>query len=154
MRLLLIGIIFICSGVSAQEAPYLAEEDFEFKLDYDFQVRPAPPVDKVNLVEERRYSPSPLPYVKVSFTFNKFPEGAFRLRVQDNNGESIKSKKVSKVDVLDFDLGFSDDIKDRVRPHIYYVYIENKDKERLSMIKIFVEESGDFYLNDNLFGKI
>lgn len=151
--IILFSVLFSLSSYS-QDIPFTSSDHFEFKLDYDFKTRPAPSNDKVNLVEERSYSSSPLPYVKVSFTFSKLSNEAFRVRVEDNQGNGIKSKKVNKLEVLEFDLGFSDDIKDRVKPHVYFVYIENKEKKRLSMIKIFVEESGNFYLNDNLFGKI
>ena len=155
MRSILLGVFMLTALTTySQEIPFLALADFEFEMDYDFKSKPPPEKDKVNFTEREVYSASPLPYVKVSFNFVNLPNEAFRVRVINLRGGILKTKKLKNLDILEFDLGFSDDIKDRVEPHAYYIYIENKAKEKLSKIKIFVEEGGDFYLNDELFGKI
>lgn len=155
MRSLLIILFVLVGSVSfCQEVPYLPMDDFEFEMDYDFKSKPPPEKNKVTFTEKEYYSASPLPYVKVNFKFINLPEDAFRVRVENFRGGVLKSKKLKNLDVLEFDLGFSDDIKDRVEPHSYYIFVENKNRERLSKIKIYVEETGDFYLNDELFGKI
>jgi len=151
--LVLLGVLFAVN-LYAQDVPFMAHEDFEFELDYKFETKPPPEQNKVNMVEEVQYTADLLPYVRMNFSFPNPPEDAFRVRVLSGRGGIIKSRKMKKIDVLDLDLGFADDIKDRVKPHSFYIYIENKDKERISKIKIFVEESGNFYLNDKLYGKI
>jgi len=154
MKHLLLYVLTFCAiHTQAQDVPFLSTDDFEFKLDYGFETKPPPSQDRREYDTKVRYSAGPLPYVKVNFKFVDLPENAFRVRVLADK-ETIKNKKLKRVEDLDFDLGFADDIKDRVEPHAYYIYLENKNKERLSLIKIFVEETGDFYLNDKLYGKI
>lgn len=156
MRIIILSFLLsIGAQLQAQNVPFLMHDDFEFKMDYDFKAKPPPEQGKVNYMErDRQTSTGLLPYVKVNFTFHHVPDQAFRVRVYDGKGDVVTSRKLKKIDELSFDLGYSDDIKDRVEPHTYYIYLENKEKERLSQIKIFVEESGDFYLNDELFGRI
>lgn len=155
MRLLIVVLLFFTNTLGfCQDVPFLPLADFEFELDYNFKTKPPPEKDKLLLTENRRSTAEFLPYVRVSFRFNNLPAEAYKIRVVDQGGGMVKSKKVKKLEVLEFDLGFSDDIKDRVKPHAYYIFIEDKSKVNLSKIKIFVDESGDFYLNDELFGKI
>jgi len=144
---------FTSLALSAQDVPFLPTDDFEFKLDYGFETKPPPSQDRKEYDKNVSYNGGPLPYVKVNFKFTNLPENAFRVRVFTDK-QTIKNKKLKKIDNLDIDLGFADDIKDRVEPYTFFIYLENKSKERLSMIKIYVEETGDFYLNDKLYGKI
>lgn len=156
MRRFLFLILF-CATLSAhgQDTPFLPLADFEFELDYNFKSKPPPVKDKVSFTEKQpRYSADLLPYVKVRFKFTNPPADVFRVRVVNQRGGIVKTKKMKNLEVLEFDMGFAEDIKDRIEPHAYYIYLENKSKDQLSKIKIFVDESGDFYLNDEPFGKI
>ncbi len=153
-KLIIVLLVFFSANIYSQDVPFLPLADFEFELDYDFKSKPPPDKNKVTFTEKTPYSADLLPYVKVNFSFTNLPEEAFRVRVVNLRGGIVKSKKVKNLDILEFDMGFSDDIKDRVEPHAYYIYIENKTKDYLSKVKIFVDESGDFYLNDEPFGKI
>ncbi|MTI22308.1 hypothetical protein E1176_14850 [Fulvivirga sp. RKSG066] len=151
--ILILGVLFSFQ-LSAQDVPYMAQDDFEFELDYQFEKKPPPSQNKVDLEKRTTYSADLLPYVRVNLKFINPPDEAFRVRVTSSDGALIRSKRLKNLETLALDLGFADDIKDRTKPHAFFIYLENKEKQRLSKIKIFVEETGDFYLNDKLFGKI
>ena len=66
----------------------------------------------------------------------------------------IKSRKLKFPDSYVLDMGFSDDVKDRVTPHQYTIYFYNKTKEPISKIAIEVAENGDPLLNGEFHGRI
>ncbi len=149
----LFSVVF--SGVFAQGGlPYEPKENFGFELDYSFKTKPPPENSKVSLVENADYTAQPLPYLKVRLSFNDLPDHYFRFRVENNKGSIVKNKKIKTPETYILDMGFSDDLKDRVTPHKYTIFFLTKDKERISMIQIEVEENGNLLLNGEFHGRI
>ena len=56
--------------------------------------------------------------------------------------------------VLKLDLGFTDDIKDRVGAYEYTVFFLNEDKDQVSKIVIYFEKDGTYLVNGETRGKI
>ena len=133
---------------------YEPKENFEFELDYQFKVKPPPDGDQVSLVEGTEYRAQPLPYLKVKFSFSDFPGHYFRLKVVDSNGSVRKNKRLKLPETYILDMGYSDDLKDRVAPHKYTLFFVTREKEMISKVEVEVKEDGNLLLNGEFHGRI
>lgn len=152
MKLLWIFIIAIT--FAQDEIPFKSNDEFELKLDLQFKQRP----NDHNKVElERRTLPTSgmsAPYLYLNLKVIKAVPEEVRVKVLKNNGETLLSRKFDPTVVLKLDLGFTDDIKDRVSAHQYLVTFLSKEKNELSKIEIFFEADGTYLVNGEKRGKI
>lgn len=152
-------LLFCLALFPLQDIPYKPKENFEVMLDYQFKVKPAPDHTQVYLTEtvgqyERRKSASPLPYLELNVKISKLDPGEVRLSVTNNTGEEvIRRKKISEGMVIPLDVGFTDDVKDRVAPHEYTFTFLTADKTPVSRIVIFIGEDGTFLVNGEKRGR-
>ncbi|MEM1406886.1 MAG: hypothetical protein AAGG59_08940 [Bacteroidota bacterium] len=153
--LLLVLFLYRTDANAQEDVPYESKENFGFELDYTFKTRPPPNNEKVYLTENKSVRGSQvLPYLKLRFEFSSFDATYFRYKVEDHIGSVIKSRKLKFPDSYVLDMGFSDDVKDRVTSHKYTIYFYNKAKEPISKIAIEVAENGNLLLNDEFHGRI
>lgn len=150
--------LLLYSFFAAQEIPLKPKEEFEVKLDYQFRVRPAVDVNSVNLSEtrqeyERRTASAPLPYLGLQFKLLKLSDEERRIRVVNNFNKVLISRKVEEGSSFVIDMGFTDDVKDRVTAHEYVVLLLSPDKRETSKIVVNVDEDGIFYVNGEKRGK-
>ena len=143
-----------------QEPPYKPSEEFELKLDFEFKDRGAGrnpnkiDMDLTLKEYEKTRASGLLPYLYLSFKVLKQQENEFRLRVIENKTKNILNKKVDSSTVIKLELGFTDDIKDRVGPYEYTIVFLNDDKDPVSRVTIFFEKDGTYFVNGQLRGKI
>ena len=152
--LLFISLFLLAIATRAQEIPYMADSVYQFELDYKFQNKPEPENENLLYHQSQKAGKTMLPFVAVNLEFFHLPENAHRIRIITGNGDTKQSHRLKKTSKFNVELGFADDIKDRVSAHTFFIFLETKKKQRLSKIKISISEEGDFYLNDELFGKI
>ena len=141
-----------------QEIPLKPKEEFEIKLDYQFRDPPAKSTSTIYVAEtvaenQRRTSHTRLPYLILNINLLKLSDEEVRARVTNNFSQSGPAKKISKGKVIPIDVGFTDDVKDRVTPHEYRVTFLSDDKKELSQIIILIEEDGTFLVNGDKRGK-
>jgi hypothetical protein len=142
----------------AQDLPYKPKEDFEIKLDYQFKQRPVADKNSVHLDEtqkerDRRTSASMLPYLIIRINLLNLPEEEVKVRVTSNLHEIVFQKKISKGSSLPLDLGFTDDVKDRVTAHEYQLTFLSPAKKEMSRILLLIEEDGTFIVNGEKRGR-
>ncbi|MEQ8245670.1 hypothetical protein [Fulvivirga sp.] len=156
MKNLLILLIVIPSHLNSQEAnvPFLSPDDFDFELDYNFKTKPYNVKDVAYSERELNNSTENLPYVKMKIILKNTSEDQFRYKVHTNKSDIILNRKIKGNDDFVIDMGFADDIKDRVHAHQFSVIIYNKDKDPLSKIVIEFSVNGDMFINEKLMGKI
>jgi hypothetical protein len=147
-----------CAVLFFQEIPFKATEDFDLKLQYEFKQREQTPNNSVRLNEtvaeqQRRTSSSLLPYVGIKLKLLKYLPEEVKLKVTNNLGNTVLSKKVKQEDVIFINMGFTDDMKDRVTAHEYTVRFLDDDKKELSRILITVLADGSFFVNNEKRGK-
>jgi hypothetical protein len=150
-------LVFLFSFFILQQVPFKASEDFDLKLEYQFKQRPAPEKTSVHFDEtrkehERRTSTAMLPYLMIRVNLLKVSQEEVRVKIT-NNRERSTSKKVEEGSSLLLDLGFTDDIKDRVSPHEYNLMFVSAEKKELSRIHLLIEEDGTFLVNGEKRGK-
>lgn len=138
--------------------PVKASETYACKLNMSFKTKSGDPTQVVNFSEtvgekEKRMSTTPLPYLKINLHLLKLQPDEFRLQVLTKEGV-FKNKKISEGEVVELDLGYTDDIKDGISPREYQLLFLTKDKKPISRIDIRFEESGDFFVNGEKRGRI
>jgi len=137
------------------ETPYKSNDEFELKLDLQFKQRPKDDYNKIEM--DRRTLPTSgmnAPYLYLNLKVLKAVPEEVRVKVVKNSSEPLLSRKFDPNVVLKLDLGFTDDIKDRVEAHQYVVTFLSKNKDELSRIEIFFEKDGTFLVNGEKRGKI
>jgi hypothetical protein len=152
-------LLFSLFCLQEEVVPYKAKEDFEIKLNFEFKQRPPADPYQVNLDEtrreyERRNTPGPLPYLYLNLHIAKITPGETKIRLIRNNDENAFTKKLQEGMQVKLDLGFTDDIKDRVSAHEYTLHFLSQDKKPLSRIVIFFEEDGTYLVNGEKRGKL
>jgi len=140
------------------EIPLKPTEEFKIELEYKFKSRPAADNSFIDVTEtvaerERRTSTTPLPYLIIHLSFQKLSDKEVRIRCTDNDQRQRLTKKVDTVKVYALDLGFTEDMKDRVTPHEYVFVLMDSDRNDTSRIHLIVEEDGTFLINGVKKGK-
>lgn len=142
------------------EAPYKPSEEFELKLDFEFKDRGAGrnpnkiDMDLTMKEYEKTKGSGLLPYLWLNLKVLKQQENEVRLKVIENKARNILNKKVDTSTIVKLELGFTDDIKDRVGPYEYTIIFVNGDKDPVSRITIFFEKDGTYLVNGQMRGKI
>jgi hypothetical protein len=137
------------------ETPLKANDEFELKIDLQFKQRPKADLNTVEL--DKRTLPTSgmnAPYLYINLRILKPVAEEVRVKVVDNWNETLLSRKFDPSVLIKLDLGFTDDIKDRVAAHQYIVTFLNKEKAPLSKVEIFFEEDGTYIVNGQKRGKI
>jgi hypothetical protein len=152
MKLLWVGIISIF--LFQDQAPYKSNDEFELKLDLQFRQRPKSET-KVEL-DHRTLPTSGMnaPYLYLNLKVVKAVPEEVRIKVLKNNSETLLARKFDPNVVVKLDLGFTDDIKDRVTAYQYLITFLSKEKSILSRIEIFFETDGTYLVNGEKRGKI
>jgi hypothetical protein len=150
MLLLLLFPLFVQDNV-----PFKPNEEFELKMDYQFKQRVASDQKVIDFSEQRAKSSGPLPYLVLGLRIIKINAGEDRIRVSGNKESPVITKKLKSDVVLKLDLGFTDDMKDRVTAHEYTVLLlSDANKEPVSKIIIHIAEDGTFLVNGEKRGKL
>lgn len=150
----------LCAFVFLQDqTPLKPLEEFEVKLNFEFKERPTRDPNKIELDQTRkeveRSRPSgPLPYLYLNLKVLKQIPDEVRVRIIENGTKVVLNKKFDMNSVLKLDMGFTDDIKDRICAYEYTVYYLTQDKDPLSKVVIFFEADGTYFVNGQKRGKL
>ena len=149
--LLFIAIFFL------QEIPFKPKEQFEIKLDYQFKARPLQDANTVQLGDvPGRYSESGagvLPYLILNIKLLELPQEKMRVQISTNLKERPVSRKISDDALIELDLGFTDDMIDRVSAHEYILTFIDSQKNPVNRIVINVDKDGSFLVNGEKRGR-
>ena len=141
-----------------QEIPFKPSEEFEVKLDYEFRQRPAPDPNTVNLADSpngysHRSASSVLPYLILRVKVIALREEKMKMHITTNQSSRPTVKKVSANSEVELDLGYTDDMVDRVTAHEYALTFMSADKQSVDRILITIAEDGSFFVNGQKRGK-
>ena len=153
-------LLFVLASVLSQDTvPLKPTDEFEVKLNFEFKERQRSDPNRVELDQtqreyERSRGTGPLPYLFLDFRILKQQARELRVRVIENNNKVVHNKKVDTKTVLKLELGFTDDIKDRVGPYEYTILLLDDDKQPVSRVVIFFQKDGTYLVNGQVRGKI
>jgi hypothetical protein len=149
--------IFILAFTFFQDLPLKPKEEFEVKLEYEFKQRPVADRNTVHLGTPTGSSEiggaGVLPYLVLNIRLLFLVEERMRMQVRTNLNARTMSKRVDVNDVVSLDLGFTEDMVDRVTAHEYTVTFLDSEREPVDKILISVEEDGSFFVNGEKRGK-
>jgi hypothetical protein len=147
-------LIFIYSHQGV--VPLKPANEYEVIIDFKFQDRPPgdPYKAKFDLSEEeKKKTAGLLPYLKLQIKLLQLGREEVKVKVINSNGNLVHNRKASLETAIKLDLGFIDDIKDRVLPHEFTVLFYSDSKSPVSQIRLIVLEDGTFLVNDEKKGK-
>ena len=156
MHQLLLLFLFV---VQESNVPLKPMEEFKIELEYKFKARPTTSSSSIDLTEtvsereQRLGAGSPLPYLIIHISFLSLSEKEVRVQCNDNYQKNRMSRKIELNKPYKLDLGYTDDIKDRVTAHEFTFVLLDDDKKDTSKIVLKVEEDGTFLVNGIKRGK-
>lgn len=154
MKMPLFLIVFF--SLFQTDVPFKQNSDFEIKLDYQFKPRPQTGTDGYYSASGTKVTTNTgvLPYLILNLKILKLDTLETKIKVNSNLALNIISKKVNKGDIFPLDMGFMEDVKDKVTAHLYTVSFLTAKKESLSRIVIVIDEEGNFFVNNERRGKL
>jgi len=154
--MLLFGLLFL---VQDPQLPQKASDEYKVELEYKFKARPSADNSYIDLTEtvtekeQRAGGGNPLPYLIIHISFQKLSEKEVRIRCTDNNKKNKMSRKIELNKPYKLDLGYTDDMKDRVTAYEYTFVLMDSDRNDTSQILLKVEQDGTFLVNGIKRGK-
>lgn len=151
--LLLFLTVFAFAG---DEIPFKPKEEYELKMEFQFKTRPTEaPGSKIELGYERTpQSNGPLPYLFLHLSVLRQLDDEIRIKVVGNDGKTLLARKLDKEKKVSLDLGFTDDLKDHVKPYEYTYQFIDGDKNVKRKIVVLFEADGTYLVNGEKRGKI
>jgi hypothetical protein len=137
------------------QVPLKVSREFEVAAKYELKKKPAPDTPLIVLdqnVERRSSDHDLLPYLTVNLKIKRWAGGVTQIRIIDIQGKTYLKKKPSEEGTYSLDMGFVDDMKDKVAPAKFFVTFL-KEKKAIEQITIEVEPDGTFLVNGEKRGK-
>ena len=155
--------IIILAGVFGlllqTQPPFKADAEYKIEMEYSIKPRPVISGSNINLEEtegERRRRSAggdPLPYLVIYFSFLELSDQEVKFRCTDDLGKTRLSKKAELNKKYKLEIGFTDDVKDRVTPHEFTILLVSDDRKETSRIILSIDEDGIFLVNGMKRGK-
>lgn len=151
---MIVHLISFLLLLQASDVPFRAKDDFQVELKYNLKDRPAK--DATTVVwdaDPGKKKTGLLPYLIVNIKILNPKAEEIRFRCQNNQGSVLFNKKAEKSLAYEIDMGYIDDVKDRVSPYQYTLYAMSEDKQAINKIELLVMEDGTFMVNGEKRGK-
>jgi len=145
-------IYFLLPFLLQESVPFKPTEEYEFTLNYEFRNKPGIDRFEVDWSNMQKYSEGTLPYAKIKIKLLKLSEEEERVKIINNLGHRIYSRKASLDTDIEVELGFTDDLKDHISVFEYDIIFFSKRND-VSRINLYVEEDGSFLVNGEKRGK-
>ena len=159
MKLLILVIFGLLS--LQEDPPYKPTDEFNLKLDFEFKDRGAGrDPNKIELNQtvrehEKSRAGGLLPYLYINLQVLKQAPNEVRVKIVENSSKNVfNNKKFDTTTIMKLDMGFTDDIKDRVGAYEYRIYFLNDEKDPVSKIVIYFEQDGTYLVNGEKRGKL
>lgn len=151
-------VLILISLAWQEVVPKKPADEYEIIIDYKFQPRPAIDRTKVEYdvaTDERNKKAiaGPLPYLKLQLKLLKLNNEEVKVRVVNSNGNLVFNRKATEGTVIKLDIGFIDDVKDRVAPYEFTALLYSDSRKTTSQIHLIILEDGTFMVNDEKKGK-
>jgi hypothetical protein len=138
------------------DVPLKASREFEVNTNYELRKKPEPEHPRIvfDKPEEKQKSSGTdlLPYLSVKVKVKRWPEDVTHIKIVDTKDKTHLKKKASDKGIYELDLGFVDDMKDKVTASKFFIQFL-KDKKTIEQITIEIEEDGSFLVNGEKRGK-
>jgi len=151
-----LAIILVLYLAIQTEVPFKPADEFQVSVDLKFKIKPSTyptstfsgsgdPLDKS--------SSTTLPFLAVSISNLKIQSDEEKVHAVDVRGKSLFKKKTSPTLLMHFDMGFVDDLKNKISSNEITVFFLSKDKKELRKIVISISDKGVFEVNGKWHGQ-
>jgi len=148
--------IFLLLVGFQNDLPYKPSDEFQVNVDLSFKPKDSgysPSTYNQNGERLDRMSTSPLPFLNVSVTQIKAQSDEAKIVAVDSQGKSLTRKKISPDIVLNFQMGFVDDLKKGAPNREVTIFFVSEEKKNLRRIVISVAPNGVFAVNGKWHGQ-
>jgi hypothetical protein len=153
MKVFLIFLIFV--GFQT-EVPFKPSDEFQVNIDLSFKIKNssyAPSTYSGNGDRLDKPSATSLPYLTVIVKQIKIQNDEVKIIAKNSFDKTIWKKKVSPNLELRFDMGFVDDLKNKLSPNEVTLYFLSSEKKELRKIVFSVATNGVFEVNGKWHGQ-
>ncbi|GAB1445185.1 hypothetical protein MASR2M41_08540 [Flammeovirgaceae bacterium] len=133
-------VILLLPFLLQNQVPLKPNDEFEFKLNFEFRTKPG------GDGKPGGFAAGKLPYAEIRITPTRLSENEERVRITNNLGHRIYSRKASVNDEILIDMGFTDDLKDQIDVYSFDLIFFSKHGDA-SRITLFVEADGTLLIN-------
>jgi hypothetical protein len=140
--------------INDDKVPFLEMDNFQFELIYTLKNKPQPENKNYYNGNVSIVKTETLPHVRIKILLDSIPISYVRYRIFTNTDNQLRSRKIRGIEEIDLDIGFTVDIKERIVAHSYTIIFYDNKKNSVSEIVINFSEGGEFFMNDQLMGKI
>jgi len=149
---------FLILFLIQDEIPFKPKEDFEIKFDLTFKQRnhddKAFYMDETRDQHDKRTGTTPLPYLKLMVKIKLVQPEEVKVKVIRDD-KNVKLMKKAQQDMeFTLDLGFTDDVKDKISGYKHVIQFLSSKKEVLSRIVIEFDKEGNYFVNGEKRGKV
>ena len=137
--------------IQTEEVPLKPKEEFEIKLDY--QLKQKPISDRFSIDYYDTKEGGLLPYLIIKIKPLKLSDQEAKVKLVDNKDRIVFNRKINLGDELKLEIGYTDDVKDRVTAHEFNLFFLSNQRKEVSKIHILIAEDGTFLVNDEIRGK-
>jgi hypothetical protein len=148
-------IFLLFSLLFQDQVPTKAAREFEISTKYELRKKPVSDQPKIVFEQKennRESGTDMLPYLIINLKVKKWGTDVEQIRVVDSNGKQFLKKKQADEGLYTWDMGYVDDIKDKVTPGKFFVQFL-REKKLTEQILVQVEEDGTFLVNGEKRGK-
>jgi hypothetical protein len=145
--------------VHQSDVPLKPKEEFSIELNYTFKERPisdrAPTYENKDTKVDRDRNTGPLPHLGLKVKFLKLGDEEVRVKAVNTFDRIMLTRKLEVNEMFLVDVGFMDDIKDRMPGATYEfnIYTVSAKKKELGRIHVLIQEDGTFLVNGEKRGK-
>jgi len=138
-----------------QNIPFREENTYKLELGMEYKAIPSEGTSTIvpSQTSPFRNTGSDF-YLQIKLNLLQLLNDDFRIKIIDNYGRLVSSKKLKKPDQFVIDLGRSVEIKNGKASNKYRIEFVDDNKNTTSIILIEFTEEGNFLVNNILFGKI
>ncbi|MCB0493022.1 MAG: hypothetical protein KDC93_11460 [Cyclobacteriaceae bacterium] len=139
-------ILILLSSLLQDQIPLKSSDEFAFQLDYEFRTKPG------GDGKPGGFAAGKLPYAEIRITPTKLSENEERVKITNNLGHRVYSRKAAINNEIVIDMGFTDDLKDHISIYSFDIVFFSKRGDT-SKITLSVEEDGTVLVNGEKRGK-
>ena len=145
-------IYFFTSFLLQKGVPFKPDDEYEFKLNYEFRNKAGIDRFTVDWSNTQKYSEGTLPFATLTIKLLKLSPEEEKAKIITNEGHRIYSRKANLESDIILEMGFTDDLKDHISVYEYDIIFFSKNND-ISRINVYVDEEGNFLINGNKRGK-
>lgn len=129
------------------DVPMLSEDEYSYELEYELRRKvPDKSYDYDAVGKKPASTLDQLPFVKINFSLLTLQEGDKKIKIYQGL-KLLGTKKIKGPMKITLEMGFAVDLKERVVPGDFTIYIMDKNNKHRAKIFVEVKPNGELLIN-------